>query len=136
MFLSRPVLVLCTLLLGAASVYAAGDSLVHFRPMPSAERHGKPVDLEFKELERLPDASIVEVVPHWRGAPLDDALFLMHGVCKVAHARKATFFEPVRLKTPPDGPTPVSERYRITFPKAVSSPATGSIEQCELLGFL
>jgi hypothetical protein len=70
----------------------------------------KPLDITFREIGRNESDSIVEV-GYVSGASVPSSMFVLKGVCKVARARGAKYFNSSQVFGSFDGKT----RYRITF---------------------
>ena len=129
-------------LIGPSAAEAA-DDLVHLEVLDQRAENGKVLDMRVDEIERGPEASIVEV-RFTSGGSVSSSMFVMKAMCRVAESRQASYF-----LTEPVGGTPT--RYRVTFPKdatgpTIDVPATGPrpartmpaaipVAQCRLVGF-
>jgi hypothetical protein len=88
----------------------ASTGLVQMEVKQSAVSGGKPLEMEFREVERETNASIVEV-KYVSGASVPSSMFVMRGVCKVVRARGAKYFSSQKVFGAFEGKT----RYRVSF---------------------
>ena len=130
---SSPCLVAC-LLAGFLHVACADEPLVHFEADPGTMENGKTLDMAFTEVERRPDASIVQVTFR-SGGSVPSSLFVLRGMCLIARSRGESYFVSTRLPAPPG-------RYIVNFQKAVPTASEAvprgpvfSVSQCGLLGY-
>lgn len=131
---ARPAIALLLLTFGA-SLALAGD-LVSLSVEGQRVENGKILEMEFHEVERTPDASIVQV-KFVSGGSVSSSLFVVRGECAVARARGERYFQSEELSTRP-------YTYRVTFP--AKTPALDSrerrgkdgifsLDDCAVLGF-
>ena len=120
----------------APAAHAA--DLVHLAVnQPAGEGGGKPLVMEFAEVERTELQSVVEV-KYVSGASVPSSMFALGGMCAVARARGAAYFRTAPLPGMP-------QRHVVTF--LTEKPATGpvvagkpnpdaviSLADCALLG--
>lgn len=130
----RPSLVPLLLAGCVLGVYAA-EPLVHLEAKGEAVENGKTLDMDFTEVERRPDASIVQVNLR-SGGSVSSSLFVLRGMCALAKARGEPYFKSSRLPAP-------AGRYIVRFqqsaPAASDAAPAGdffSLAQCERLGAL
>ena len=116
----------------ALSVSAA--EMVHLVVKGQPAENGKILNMEFREVERTADASIVEVT-FISGGSVSSSMFVLKGQCAVARARGKNYFKSQELTDRPNA-------YRMTFP----TQAAGDLEtrlksgiwaasDCKSLGF-
>ncbi len=83
-----------------------GPSLVHAGDLVSLSvkgqrvENGKMLEMEFHEVERTPDASIVQV-KFVSGGSVSSSLFVVRGQCAVGRARGVRCFQSEELSTRP-----------------------------------
>jgi hypothetical protein len=127
--------ILLTLLGGFASAPLAAD-LVTLSVDGQRVENGKTLRMEFREVERSLDASLVEV-KFISGGSVSSSMFILRGQCAVARARGKQFF---RAEEVPGRPF----TYRVTFPtdletvdaqRRLSGYGVFSLEECRQLGF-
>jgi hypothetical protein len=94
------------LTLGAQSVGAA--ELVYLSVKDAAVENGKKLEMEFREIERTAEASVVEV-SMVSGGSVASSMFTMRGMCAVTRARGAKYFSTERIASNPT-------RYKVVFP--------------------
>jgi hypothetical protein len=122
-----------TLLAACLWTAHAAESLVHLEAKGQTVENGKTIDMEFTEVERRSDASIVQVLLR-SGGSVSSSLFILRGMCSVARARKELYFRSTRLPAP-------EGRYIVRFPRDVPSTSEAapagevfSVAQCDRLG--
>ena len=122
-----------TLLAACLSTAHAVEPLVHLEAKGQTVENGKTIDMEFTEVERRSDASIVQVIFR-SGGSVSSSLFILRGMCSVARARGEVYFKSTRLPAP-------EGRYIVRFPRdapSASETAPGgevfSLAQCDRLG--
>jgi hypothetical protein len=97
-----------------AALFALGGcattDLVQMDIKQAAASGGKALEMEFREIEREANASIVEV-KYVSGASVPSSMFVMRGVCKVVRARGAKYFSSQTVFGSFEGKT----RYRVSF---------------------
>lgn len=123
-----------TLLTACLSTAFAADALVHLETKGENAENGKSIDMEFTEVERRSDTSIVQVIFR-SGGSVSSSLFILRGMCSVARARGERYFKSTRLPAP-------EGRYIVGFPQdapsayqAAPSGEVFSVLQCDRLGF-
>lgn len=125
-------------LAGLLSVWAvvagAQQPLVHLDVKGEKAEGGKLLDMEFTEVERRPDASVVQT-SFRSGGSVSSSMFILRGTCAIAEARGYPYFKTTRLPAP-------EGRYIVTLqhtpPDASDAAPAGavfSVSQCQSLGF-
>lgn len=126
------------ILLAAATGMAATPELFTLTVQDAPVENGKVLTATFREIERKPDASIVEI--QWKsGGSVSSSMFVMRGMCGVARARGEQFFT---SRPVPESPG----RMEVTFPRTGPAPdrfgplmpgeaTVFSMAQCDLLKF-
>ena len=116
-----------------AALVGAAD-LVHLVVKDQRVENGKILNMEFREIERAADASIVEVT-FVSGGSVSSSMFILRGECAVARARGKNYFKSQEM---PDRPN----AYRITFPAAAAADLEARLKSgiwaasdCKKLGF-
>ena len=131
---SARIVALAFLLSGVSAAYAV--ELVTLSAQGVPVENGKILDMEFREVVRTEDASIVEVT-RASGGSVSSSMFVFRGECAVARARGKQYFRSERV---PDRPW----AYRLTFPSGIgevddktglSKDGVFSLEQCARVGF-
>ena len=82
--------------------------MVHLVVKGQPVENGKILNMEFREVERTADASIVEVT-FISGGSVSSSMFVLKGQCAVARARGEIYFRSQELTDRPNA-------YRMTFP--------------------
>ncbi len=93
----------------AASVAA---ELVHLRVKDQPVENGKLLNMEFREVERTNEASIVQVT-FISGGSVSSSMFVLRGQCAVARTRGKKYFKPKKVLNRPNA-------YEITFPNTAA----------------
>jgi hypothetical protein len=98
--------------------------------------NGQGLEMSFQEVERAAGYSVAEV-RHSAGGSVSSSMFVLRGMCGVAHSRGKQYFRAVQLSKTPT-------RYRITFPPSAAESDPGpaeitdkvfSLPECALLNF-
>lgn len=113
-------------------VYAT--ELVHLVVKGQPVENGKVLNMEFREIERTADASIVDVT-FTSGGSVSSSLFILKGECAVARARGKPYFKIQPSTAHPDV-------YRMTFPLTAAGETQArlksgvwAISDCKGMGF-
>ena len=116
------------------TVPVSAGELVHLTVKGQRVENGKILDIDFREVERTVDASIVRVI-FVSGGSVSSSMFVLRGHCAVARARGENYFLSQKIMTHPN-------TYRVTFPAtAASDPQVRlesdiwAISDCKSLGF-
>jgi hypothetical protein len=134
------------LLLLAANASAA--DLVRLDANEGPVENGKTLKMEFREIERKGDESIVRIMFH-SGGSVSSSMFVLKGVCAIAKSRGAKFFRNVKQEragsewgyTIAFANTPNAASLKIPNPPKPASEdeafANGvfSFSECQMLGF-
>jgi membrane-bound inhibitor of C-type lysozyme len=108
--LIRPIAYIAILLTAISLGGCASNGLVEMNIKQEATRHGKPIEIEFREIQREENASIVEV-KHSAGSSVASSMFIMRGVCNVVSARGAKYFSSQQIFGTFGG----NARYKVSF---------------------
>ncbi|MDR0672169.1 MAG: hypothetical protein LBF93_00610 [Zoogloeaceae bacterium] len=113
---------------------ASTEELVYLTVKDQRVENGKILDMEFREIERTVDASIVRVI-FVSGGSVSSSMFVLRGHCAVTRARGENYFLSQEIMNHPN-------TYRVTFPAtAASDPQVRresgiwAISDCKSLGF-
>ncbi|MDN4054893.1 hypothetical protein QPK32_17575 [Massilia sp. YIM B02763] len=91
--------------------------------------NGKLLDMDFREIERRTDSSIVQIIRR-SGGSVSSSMFVLRGMCGLARSRHAQYFIPRRI------PDEKIERYLVTFPSDEPEPGKGfTMTQCDLMRY-
>jgi hypothetical protein len=126
------------MLLCSFSASAEEPSLYQTTVEDAPSKEGKPVTFTFKEIERTPTTSTVELSA-LVGGSVSGPMLMVKCMCGLTRARGEQFFTAVPLSRDPI-------RMKVTFPKTgpapdqfgplkPGEPAVFSIAQCDLLKF-
>lgn len=103
--------------------------LFHLSVKDVPVENGKMLDMEFQEIERKTDSSIVQIARR-SGGSVSSSMFVLKGMCGLARSRSAQYFIPTRIV---DEKT---ERYTVAFPQVAPEPGKGyAMAQCELMRY-
>lgn len=130
----KKVSLIAVFLAACLSTAFAAEALIHLAVEGQAVENGTLLAMEFTEVERRPDASIVQVTFR-SGGSVSSSMFVLRGICSVARARGELYFQQTRLPAP-------EGRYIVRFPReapaaSAAAPAGSvfSVAQCALLGY-
>jgi len=113
-------------LLGPLPAQAADPALFHLAVKDAPVENGKVLDIEFKEVERTPDASTVRIIRR-SGGSVSSSMFVVRGLCGLARARGQQYVTGERID---------KEHMRVTFPDTPPEGGKGfTMAQCELLHY-
>jgi hypothetical protein len=123
-------------LLIACPTLATSAELVRLSVKDGPAENGKKLEMEFNEIERTAEASVVEV-SMVSGGSVASSMFTMRGMCAITRARGAKYFSTERIATNPT-------RYKVVFPadRPPSAPEPSgtynpkrviSVAECQLL---
>jgi hypothetical protein len=91
------------------SLQSAGAAeLVYLSIKDAPAENGKKREMEFREIERTAEASVVEVTMV-SGGSVSSSMFTMRGMCAITRARGAKYFSTQRIASNPT-------RYKVVFP--------------------
>jgi hypothetical protein len=126
------VLVLCC----SVGVAQTTPELVQLSVRDVAVENGKSLEMTFKEIERTPEFSMVQIT-FVSGGSVSSSMFVIRGMCAVAKARGEQYFRASQASKDP-------WRYRMTFLTSASPaelrPANGadkvfSRAECSMLNY-
>ena len=113
---------------------AYASQLVHLVVKGQPVENGKILNMEFREIERTADASIVNVT-FISGGSVSSSLFILKGECAVARARGESYFMVARSAEH-------RNIYRMTFPLTAArdvqtrlKSGVWAISDCKGMGF-
>jgi hypothetical protein len=75
-----------------AAVAETNADLIHIEVEAERAEGGKPIDMEFHELERTPELSRARVLTGAGGSPSATSILVLRGFCAIAEGRGARFF--------------------------------------------
>jgi len=106
--------------------HAADPPLFHLAVKNVPVENGNMLDIEFKEVERTPESSTVQIVRR-AGGSVSSSLFVARGICGLARARGQQYVTGERID---------KEHMRVTFPATPPEPDKGfTMAQCALLHY-
>jgi hypothetical protein len=118
----------------AAAQTTAPGKLVRLSIDEPASARAKPLKIDFTEIQREADSSIIEI-NLISGSSVASSMFILKGMCTVMKSRSERFFQSKQIEKNPI-------RYRITFPKRALNTAPGdeaekifSVQECQMFGF-
>lgn len=144
----------------ATATAPAAPDLIHLEVGAERAEDGRPIDLEFHEIERTPELSRARVLAARGGSASALSIFVLRGFCAVAESRNAKYFHPRPAREQVDGEAFYTaefadERIAVTparlpapdvgasapergTPVAAGAAADGvfSIDDCRLAGFV
>lgn len=117
------------LALTPVSALASDTALFQLSVKDVPVENGKVLNLEFREIERTADASIVQIAQR-SGGSVSSSMFILRGMCGLARSRSAQYFIATRIAGE------ATERYTVTFPQGAPEPGKGfTMAQCELMRY-
>jgi hypothetical protein len=126
--MKRTITLAALMLLAPFAAHAADPQLYHLAVADAPVENGKLLDMEFVEVAREAGASTVQITRR-SGGSVSSAMFILRGMCGLAHSRGKRNFVPQQLAGEPD-------RYTVTFPETPPEAGKGfTITQCELLRY-